>query len=432
MSKPARPEAGREEYLSTSEGIGGKLRKVAEDFEVIEFIETDSRSHWNWAKEMDGGRHSIVKITSKNWDNHVLTKELSKRLEISQKAIGFAGTKDKRAVSTQYFSLMASKKKIEKLTISNVEIEFIHKTTKPVRLGNLVGNKFKIKITESGKDKNKINNILEQLNGGFPNYFGIQRFGAVRPITHIVGEKIVRGDYEGAVWDYLTKGGSDTTGDEARIRLKKTKNLEEALEKFPYNLLFERQIIGHLSRNENDYIGALRELPESLLKMLVHSYQSLIFNRVLDQRIRHGEEINKPIIGDYIIPADNYGGPDQRKTIEVTNRNQAKLEKRCKEGKAWIAGLLPGTKSEYTKGVQGDIEKEIMNEENVNFNDFFIDEMPELSSLGMYRPLRQNLNQIELEFDEVDNPIFSFWLYKGTYATSFLREIMKCEDMKAY
>ena len=264
MSKPARPEAGREEYLSTSEGIGGKLRKVAEDFEVIEFIETDSRSHWNWAKEMDGGRHSIVKITSKNWDNHVLIKELSKRLEISQKAIGFAGTKDKRAESTQYFSLMASKKKIEKLTIRNVEIDSIHKTTKPVRLGNLVGNKFKIKITESGKDKNKINNILEQLNGGFPNYFGIQRFGAVRPITHIVGEKIVRGDYEGAVWDYLTKGGSDTTGDEARIRLKKTKNLEEALEKFPYNLLFERQIIGHLSRNENDYIGALRELPESL------------------------------------------------------------------------------------------------------------------------------------------------------------------------
>jgi len=208
--------------------------------------------------------------------------------------------------------------------------------------------------------------------------------------------------------------------------------MKKALEKFPYHLLFERQIIGHLSRNEGDYTGALRELPESLLKMLVHSYQSLIFNRVLDQRIRQGLEINKPLIGDYIIPADNYGGPDQRKIIEVTVRNQAKLEKRCKEGKAWVAGLLPGTKSEHTKGVQGDIEREIMNEENINFTDFFIDEMTELSSLGMYRPLRQNLNEIELEYDEFDNPIFSFGLHKGTYATSFLREIMKCEDMKAY
>ena len=115
MSKPVRPETGKEEYLSTSEGIGGKLRKIPEDFEVLEFIGTDATPHWSWTRKIDGGRHSIVKIKSKNWDTHILVKELSKRLGISQKAIGFAGTKDKRAVSTQYFSLMSSKKKIEEL-----------------------------------------------------------------------------------------------------------------------------------------------------------------------------------------------------------------------------------------------------------------------------------------------------------------------------
>ena len=73
-----------------------------------------------------------------------------------------------------------------------------------------------------------------------------------------------------------------------------------------------------------------------------------------------------------------------------------------------------------------------MNEENIEFRDFFVDEIFELSSVGMYRPLRQGVNQMKLEYDNKDNPIFSFWLYKGTYATSFLREIMKCEDMKAY
>jgi tRNA(Glu) U13 pseudouridine synthase TruD len=50
----------------------------------------------------------------------------------------------------------------------------------------------------------------------------------------------------------------------------------------------------------------------------------------------------------------------------------------------------------------------------------------------MYRPLHQNINELEWEFDEQENPVFNFWLYKGTYATSFLREIMKCEDMRAY
>jgi len=362
----------------------------------------------------------------------MLVKELSRRLGIGQRAIGFAGTKDKRAISTQYFSLMASTEKIKKLEINNVDLELIHRTIKPIRLGNLVGNKFKIKITGTDGNKKKINDILGQLNGGFPNYFGIQRFGAVRPITHLVGEKIVRGDYQGAVWDYLTKDGPDTMGAEAREFLKENKDWKAALEKFPYNLLFERQIIGHLSRNKDDYIGALGQLPESLSKMLVHGYQSLIFNRVLDQRLREGLDIQKPLIGDNVIPADNYGGPDQRKIIEVTERNQAKLEKRCGEGKAWIAGLLPGARSEHTEGVQGDIEKAVMNEEKIGFKDFIIEDMPELSSLGMHRPLHQNINELGWEFDENINPVFNFWLYKGTYATSFLREIMKCEDMRAY
>ena len=93
--------------------------------------------------------------------------------------------------------------------------------------------------------------------------------------------------------------------------------------------------------------------------------------------------------------------------------------------------MLPGTKSESTKGIQGDIEREVMNEENIDFSDFAIDEISELSSVGMCRPLRQCLNQIKVEYDD-DDPVFSFWLNKGTYATSFLREIMKCEDVKAY
>jgi tRNA pseudouridine13 synthase len=432
MSSPARPEVGREEYLSKCKGIGGKLRKIPEDFEVLEFIETKAKPHWTWAQENKDGRHCIVKITSKNWDTHMLVKELSRRLGIGQRAIGFAGTKDKRAISTQYFSLMSSTEKIKKLEINNIDLELMHRTIKPIRLGNLIGNRFKIKITGTDGNKKKINDILGQLNGGFPNYFGIQRFGAVRPITHLVGKKIVRGDYQGAVWDYLTKDGSDTMGSEAREFLRENRDWKAALKKFPYNLLFERQIIGHLSRNQDDYIGALGQLPENLSKMLVHGYQSLIFNRVLEQRLREGLNIQKPLIGDNVIPADNYGGPDQRKIIEVTERNQAKLEKRCGEGKAWIAGLLPGVRSEYTGGVQGAIEKAVMDEEKIRFKDFIIEDMPELTSLGMYRPLHQNINELEWEFDENRNPIFNFWLYKGTYATSFLREIMKCEDMRAY
>ena len=276
MESPARPEVGNESYLSKTSGIDGKLREIPEDFVVNEIIEKGHSAHWAWAQPSDNGKHSIVKITAKNWDTHVLVKEISKRLNIGQRAIGFAGTKDKRALTTQYISIMSSPKIIDKLDLENVSIEFIHKSVKPVRLGNLVANKFKIKISQSKNGETAIANILDELKEGFPNYFGIQRFGAVRPITHIVGKKIVQDKYEEAVWDYLCGGEYESFGSEARKNLKHTKDLNAAIKQYPHKLLFERQLIGHLTRNKDDYTGAIRQLPENLSKMLVHAYQSLL------------------------------------------------------------------------------------------------------------------------------------------------------------
>ena len=431
MVPPVRPDIGKEQYLSKSEGISGKLRKTPQHFSVDEVIQSGREAHWIWAKESNEGKHAIVKITSTNWDTHVLVKELSKKLNIGERAISFAGTKDKRARTSQYMSLKCSQEKIEDLDLDNVKIEFKHMSTKPIRLGNLVGNKFKIEITEA-KNLGNIDKIITELDQFFPNYFGIQRFGVMRPITHLVGKKIVEGNYKEAVWDYLTIGDENTSGHEGRQFLIKTKNWKEAIGRYSPHLLFERQLLGHLSRNEKDYVGAINQLPENLAKMLVHGYQSLIFNRVLDLRIKEGISINTPLIGDNIIPVDNYGGPDQRRVIEVTNNNQKKLTKRCLEGKAWVVGLLPGAQSNFTKGPQGKLEQLVMKEEKIKFEDFMIEEIPQLSSLGMYRPLSQKINDLKYRIRKNGNPYFQFWLHKGTYATSFLREIMKSGDLRSY
>lgn len=430
MSLASQHIVGSESFFSKTSGIGGKLRKKSEDFNVEEVVSIPGRSHWIWMQDSSNGKHQIVKIKAKNWDTHVLVKELSRRLNIGQKSIGFAGTKDKRAITTQHFSVKTSMEKLSSVDLENIELEFLHSSVKPIRLGNLVGNKFKIKVTNSS-NRDHINDIFSELDGFFPNYFGVQRFGAVRPITHIVGEKIVQGNYEGAVLDYLTLGSPNYAGHEGREYLLETKDFTKSLEKFPSHMLFERQLLGHLSRNKGDYTGAILQLPESLSKMLVHGYQSLIFNKVLDMRIKEGMDACLPQIGDYIMPADGYGGPDQRVTIEVTERNQSKLSKRCREGKAWVAGLLPGANSKFSKGRQGELEKEVMDDFGVKFGDFIIDDIHELSSYGMYRPLFQKYNDIEVDYNSED-PIFSFWLHKGTYATSFLREIMKSSDVTVY
>jgi len=431
MSLVSQHIVGSESFFSKTSGIGGKLRKRLEDFEVEEVVSIPGRSHWIWMQENSKGKHQIVKIKAKNWDTHVLVKELSRKLNIGQKSIGFAGTKDKRAITTQHFSVKTSTDNLSIIDLENIELDFLHSSIKPIRLGNLVGNKFRIKITKSSNSKDDINSIFSELNGFFPNFFGVQRFGTVRPITHIVGEKIVHGDYEGAVLDYLTLGSPNFAGHEGREVLLETKDFKKALEKFPTHMLFERQLLGHLSRNKEDFTGAILQLPENLSKMLVHGYQSLIFNKVLDMRIKEGIEASLPQVGDCVMPADGYGGPDQRVTIEVTDRNQSKLSKRCREGKAWVAGLLPGANSNFSKGRQGELEREVMNDFGVKFSDFIINDIPELSSYGMYRPLFQKYNEIDINYDSGD-PVFSFWLHKGTYATSFLREIMKSSDVTVY
>ena len=71
-------------------------------------------------------------------------------------------------------------------------------------------------------------------------------------------------------------------------------------------------------------------------------------------------------------------------------------------------------------------------EENVDFKDFKIEGIPELTSLGMHRPLSQRINDLKWRIEGEGESVFDFWLHKGTYATSFLREIMKSEDMTVY
>ena len=227
MSLTGQHIVGSESFLSKTSGIEGKLRKDPEDFEVEEIVSIPGRSHWIWMQKNSNGKHSIVEIKAKNWDTHVLVKELSRKLNISQKSIGFAGTKDKRAITTQHFSLRVAKEKIPTLDLENIDITFKHKSIKPIRLGNLVGNKFKIKIANTVNGRENIDNILSELRGFFPNYFGVQRFGTVRPITHIVGEKIVRGDYEGAVFDYLTIDSPKFAGVEGREYLLKTRDFHK-------------------------------------------------------------------------------------------------------------------------------------------------------------------------------------------------------------
>ena len=142
--------------------------------------------------------------------------------------------------------------------------------------------------------------------------------------------------------------------------------------------------------------------------------------------------INKAVVGDIIYPIKNNG--IEMRDIPVSNFNLNKVNEEIDKGKAIVTGSLFGSNSEYSDGEIGEIEKVIINEENINLKDFIIPEIPFISSKGSRRALFSNINNLVYDIKKEDDILLNvkFELNKGCYATSFLREIMKTNDIKNY
>jgi len=186
-------EIGITSYFSSTPGIGGKMRKKVEDF-FVEEIPIN-------IPEEENGRNLCVKIKLRNWETNRFVKIFSKLLGISRKRIRFTGMKDKRGISVQYFCIV-NYSSLNLPRMKDVEILEKFRTNYTLNLGDLIGNRFRIKVSDAECD-DRVKKIAEELNGYFPNFFGVQRFGASRPVGHIVGKFIIRGDFKNAVRYYI-------------------------------------------------------------------------------------------------------------------------------------------------------------------------------------------------------------------------------------
>lgn len=154
-------------------GIGGQIRTVPEDFHVEE------RPLYLPCGE---GEHVYVMITKRGLSTPDLVRRLSSTLGVKAQAIGVAGLKDSRAVTTQMVSLQGiypeqiSRLRIDD-TILNVQILGRHRNR--LRTGHHSGNRFRLVIRNvADHAADTVPVVLQQLSTrGVPNYFGPQRQG---------------------------------------------------------------------------------------------------------------------------------------------------------------------------------------------------------------------------------------------------------------
>jgi tRNA pseudouridine13 synthase len=418
-------------YATGAEPLGGRLRDKVEDFVVKELSISPP--------QVEDGAYTAARITARNWETNRLVRGLSKALKLDRRGIFFAGTKDKRAISSQQFVFACPPGMLNDLELKGVRVEDIYPTDRSLVIGNLLGNSFEITLRGVKADPGDIASIL-MLNttkleemGGFLNYFGVQRFGAIRPITHDVGEHILRGRFDRAVWTYLTAPGKGERpwDAEARARLRKHQDVSEALLQYPSDLLFERTLLGQLSRMPGDHIGALKALPANLLSMFVHAYQSYLFNQVLTERIRRGIPPETPVEGDLVIPVDADGVPDHHYTVLVKPNNLARVERKVRERRAFVSGVIPGSECPLAEGPMGEVERDVLEANDIRPGHFIVPELTRLSSRGMRRELIAPVR--DLAYEVQHNCVrLSFTLFKGTYATSLLREYIKSPDLRDY
>ncbi len=409
---PLEQELGMRYYATETAGIGGVLRSAPEDFVVEELPNPIG----------DEGGHLICRLKKKNWETQRAVKEIARALGISHRRIGWAGTKDRRAVTTQYISLyQVSPEDLGRIGLRDLEIEAVGRARTSLNLGDLEGNRFAITIRDCRADDlaAQAAEVCGAAACGLPNYFGIQRFGGLRPVTHTVGLHILRGEFDEAVRVYVGEAHEIEPEETKRARTlyAETMDPREVLRIFPVQLSYERAILHHLVSNPGDYRGALQTLPPRLLSMFVSAYQSFLFNATLSRRMEEAWPMEEPRVGDVLLFANG-------RVDLVTEQNQRTATVHLRRGKCAIALGIPGGEAPAIRGCMDTFTEGILQEDGVSSENFkTVSEVVGVRFSGAYRPA---LIRTEIGFDAAEDSLgLRFSLPPGTYATTVCREFMK-------
>ncbi|KAM1223016.1 hypothetical protein ACFX2J_010463 [Malus domestica] len=280
----------------------------------------DSRGSEDWSEDV--GKFLRFHLYKENKDTQEALGVIGKMLGVQPRSFGFAGTKDKRAVTTQrvtVFKKLASKLAALNDRLIGIKVGDFCYVTKGLVLGQLLGNRFTITLRGVVADSEDTIKASASALGkqGFINYFGLQRFGSGSVPTHLIGVSLLRGEWKSTISMFLDPREGDILLNvitEAREYYKETNDIEGTLRKLPRHLVSERAILQCLKKCPGNYLQALRAIPRTLRMMYVHSYQSYLWNHAASMRVKkYGTD--QVVLGDLVYCKGN----ETEKVTEVVS-----------------------------------------------------------------------------------------------------------------
>jgi tRNA pseudouridine13 synthase len=158
-------------YAYGEPAVRGVLRSVPEDFVVDEDL----------GYEPDGrGDHVLLHVRKRGTNTEWLARELAAFAGIKPVDVGFAGLKDRHALTTQWFSLhlRGAEPDWNSFPCAEAQILDVRRHRRKLQRGELRGNRFRLVVRQLSGDIAALEARLRQVQAqGVPNYFGAQRFG---------------------------------------------------------------------------------------------------------------------------------------------------------------------------------------------------------------------------------------------------------------
>lgn len=402
-----------QQYLTQGKGTGGVIKSQPADFVVEEIPLYEPKGE---------GEHLYLRIEKTNVSHGELMSCLRRHFHVKEVNIGYAGMKDKAAITRQTVSihLLDDPPSVE-IDHERINVLWARRHTNKIRRGHLRGNRFSVRIRKVDPlSITTVKRCLDQLQRtGMPNYFGVQRFG-YRCNNQILGAAIVRKDWQGLLDELLGAAGTPFPEyqRERRELYDQGRYAEAAREWRAANR--NELIASRLLRDGKSLHGVCHALGPTPLTFWISALQSAIFNRVLDERLQQGTLLTL-VVGDLAWKHDS------RSVFAVTAAEMEgdELARRLERFEISPSGPLCGSGMTCAAGSVDEVEIRALQATGVP-----LDALMQVGYgvRGARRAMRVPIANVEFDsgVDEGGNFIhLAFDLPRGAYATVLLREIMR-------
>lgn len=404
-------QAGMECYCTNFAGIKGTIKETNEEFQVAEIIDyTFLKPPYFSLAQNNEHKFPLYLLEKHNIDSNHAVIEIKKQSGLKLRIMGI---KDAKAETSQYASCEQTKNLPRDIITPKTKLTLLGFLRTPLSKSALIGNSFKIKINQTSD--NDIHPFLLELNK-IANFYGLQRFGSERMVTHLVGKALLERNYNKAI-EYLlsyTSKYDSKFSKEIREKSRDPKNYQKLIKILPKGMDLERLMLYTLVKGK-DSIAVIRSIPINIRRLFVQAYQSYIFNKCLSSALLCNEDIQKCKDGDLCFEIEKplVFGKIRRFREGIDSNNDV------------IPAIrLVGYNYQPGKNRFDHITKRILTDENISPTAFYLKDLQELSLQMGFRQTSLCCN----EFSHFGMLELSFKLPKGSYATTLLRELIKPID----